>query len=485
MKISKLVSAGSLALALAGVASASQSSPAVLINIVGSTAFRNAVTAAEVATLSNVGTNLAGGHALASYTGSTAFNGSNQSGASQSNVYGYLSDGTTEVMYRNDWTGSAAGLIDLTQGNSTLTFIPTSATMSAVNGGGGTAYSSTLVTATPSVTLCDVDDTDIAESIKTQGTVGKSYSKTILSAALQDGGQTAGPNGCVAVITFEWVTGAVASGQSIPTNLTNMTTDNASALISGGNIPLSQFTGNTSDENNFVLLVGRSEDSGSRVTAFGEAQSGGIAATEGYGQSCQQYMLQQTGVAYPTSAQPAGYPSISTGTGLTSFKLWPTNWGIGGESSLAWASTGHSGYNGGGDVAAILNTPNPVVYSSFSSVPGSAQPSGVNSSSQLYFVGYLGVTDAAKVTNGRALTYNGVAYSTAAVIDGQYGFWGYEHLYYLTSATGSQVAIGSNQTAADALADTIFGLTSSQLSAGVNFSSMFASKGFAAGSAAN
>jgi len=193
-------------------------------------------------------------------------------------------------------------------------------------------------------------------------------------------------------------------------------------------------------------------------------------------------------VAYPTSAQSSGYPSISQGSGLTSFKLWPSNWGIGGESTLAWGSSGHSGYNGGGDVAAIIGTPNPVTYSSFSSVPVSAQPSGVSGSSQIYFVGYLGTSDAATAVTdgGRALSYNGVAYSAAAVEDGQYGFWGYEHMYYLTSATGSQVAIGSSQAAADALADTIYNSPIANLSsAGVPFTSMVAAKNLAAGSAAN
>ena len=52
-------------------------------------------------------------------------------------------------------------------------------------------------------------------------------------------------------------------------------------------------------------------------------------------------------------------------------------------------------------------------------------------------VTYLGTSDAASVNAGQVaprgnavdMKYNGVAYSAAAVKNGQYTFWGYEHLY--------------------------------------------------------
>ena len=37
--------------------------------------------------------------------------------------------------------------------------------------------------------------------------------------------------------------------------------------------------------------------------------------------------------------------------------------------------------------------------------------------------------------NAKELTYNGVAYTTAAVQNGQYTFWAYEHLAFNTSAS--------------------------------------------------
>ena len=41
------------------------------------------------------------------------------------------------------------------------------------------------------------------------------------------------------------------------------------------------------------------------------------------------------------------------------------------------------------------------------------------------------------MTNGTILTDNGVAYSTAAVENGTYTQWGYEHLFYRLSFSGT------------------------------------------------
>ncbi len=48
------------------------------------------------------------------------------------------------------------------------------------------------------------------------------------------------------------------------------------------------------------------------------------------------------------------------------------------------------------------------------------------------------------------MKYNGATYSEAAVIDGQYTFWGYERLFYRTGTTGTVKTFG------DAVASSIY-----------------------------
>jgi len=61
-------------------------------------------------------------------------------------------------------------------------------------------------------------------------------------------------------------------------------------------------------------------------------------------------------------------------------------------------------------------------------------------------VGYLGVNDAAKLVSngGVTLTYSGVSYSLAAVQQGGYTFWGYEHLMYKASLSGTPLSFATS-----------------------------------------
>ena len=69
-----------------------------------------------------------------------------------------------------------------------------------------------------------------------------------------------------------------------------------------------------------------------------------------------------------------------------------------------------------------------------------------------YYVTYLGLSDAYTAEHGGAtdLTYNGVAYSTNAVQEGQYTFWGYEHLDYTQGYTAP------GKTVADLIANKLY-----------------------------
>jgi hypothetical protein len=53
-----------------------------------------------------------------------------------------------------------------------------------------------------------------------------------------------------------------------------------------------------------------------------------------------------------------------------------------------------------------------------------------------FLISYFSLSDAANVTTGAQLSYNGVAESTAAVQQGTYTFWAYEHILSRAALTG-------------------------------------------------
>ncbi len=482
MKMLKFISTASLAVGLAGSASA-----ALVINVTGSTAFRTATTAGEITTLS-----FASGGAAANPV--AAYIGSNFEGATYSVIHGFLSDGVTEVYFRNNFTGATAGVTDLTNGNVNLTWIPIASIGSTTvnsSGVGGTSLStgSNTDTAAPQVSMDDEEFHDSAASIVTaQAPNGPGYANTILTSALQSGGTSTGANGGpVAAATFVWALGAISSGTQ---PFTNVTQEQGAALLKNGSLPLSNFTGVASDRTNFVLYVGRNEDSGTRCAYEAEHLGGGIAGSGAYGAGINQFMIKQSGVAYPGDPN---YASLTVGSNtVAGFQLWPkktsanVGWFVNTIPGLTWNTKGHSGYNTGGDVDVILETPNPVSTTGWavSDAPGGF----VLGTSKIYVITCVGASDSIKIVaagNGAtALTYNGVAYSENSVDQGQYSIWTTEYLYYLSSATGTQVAIGSAQAAADALADAIYNTPTSGLAnAGAKYSSIVAKKsGLPAGS---
>jgi hypothetical protein len=196
----------------------------------------------------------------------------------------------------------------------------------------------------------------------------------------------------VGVVPFKWCASAAA-----PAGLTNMTPQLAQATWVGvGACPLALYTGNSADQGTFVFATGRDADSGTRLTALSESGIGGATNVVQYDASNGNIYPDETinGIAY-------------------------TN-GNGGEAS-------------GGNLATKM----------FSSYAASN-----------IFVTYLGTNDASKLltsgTNpGKELTWNGVAYSDSNIKQGKYTFWGYEHLYYLSSLTGTA------KTVADTIANQI------------------------------
>ncbi len=197
----------------------------------------------------------------------------------------------------------------------------------------------------------------------------------------------------VGIVPFEW-----CRNNGAPTSINNMTSMLAQQILSGGALTMKCFTGNTNDENTLVYVIGRNYDSGTRVDNFSET---------GFG------------VGSPPNQSQV---FIGPGNVITNVKPYQAET-VDGISF----PVGQSGYSSGGNVSGALNA--------------AGSNSSTNTGNQGWIIGYLGVADANNVTNGTAgaMTWNGVAYSPAAVQNGQYTDWSYEHCVWNNNESANQV----------------------------------------------
>jgi hypothetical protein len=220
-----------------------------------------------------------------------------------------------------------------------------------------------------------------------------------------------------------------------PAGLTNMTPQLAQALWRAGNISLALFTGSHGDEATQVYATGRDPDSGTRLTALAETGVG---------------VFNSVSQLVPTNSSGAIISRTAPGpiAGVEPYPLEIIN-------TITY-DQGDGGYASGGDLAVAMEQNNTLAL-----IGG-------------YFVTYLGLSDAATAIAGGAqpINYNGVAYSPTTVEEGQYTFWGYEHLDY-RSNYGTLDANG--QAVADQLAGQILG-TDAVASSGLLLSSMRVSR---------
>lgn len=335
----------------------------------------------------------------------------------------------TETVVKCAWTGSVAGIVELSGAEAFTNTFPADSTLSSLTAGTTaqlpTGYA-TDATDYPTVAMADCPATEGGYVLASAGGTGKAGAYTAFkNATFVDAGDLvrAAPKPAVALVTFEWVLGPSDDG-SVP--ITNMTQQQAAALINNGYLSLMAFTGNPADKYNFVFLVGRNEDSGTRLEALAEGQTGFNPTVK---------QLEVNGVL------PSGTITTSNLTGLA---LMPASVSLYKESTITWNTKGHSGYWGGGDVAKMVacTTPNANVGTNGGLgglTPGLVSPipdgfdNGGTGTSKVYLVGYLGNADVTSALH--VLPYNGVSYSAANVQNGTYTFWNYEHCYYLNSGT--------------------------------------------------
>ncbi len=196
----------------------------------------------------------------------------------------------------------------------------------------------------------------------------------------------------------------------------NMTTNLFQRMWgSTGFIPLSMFTGNSGDDFTFIFATGRDANSGTRVI-----------------------YLSETGLGTTTPIQQ--YQYTTTGTDAATYDL---------DVISPFALNG--GYSSGGDIIRGLQaTPD---------ADGSMLVTGI------------AITDgnAAIAGGGVPLKYNGYDYSSDNVINGQYTYWSFEHLYYRSDLLAAKKTYANTLAAdvranAESFSDGAFKLTTLRVS---------------------
>ena len=302
------------------------------------------------------------------------------------------------------WTGSSAGFESVASGTITQKFIPD---------GTGT-------TGTPAVsqTNTEAHQPNFTLSDTFQATTPFNGTRTFFGAAGTGSPFTATysnlVNNQVGVEAYKFVAspGAAAAG------LTNITTAQAQALFKNGQLPLAFFTGNNADEGKWVYGLSRDGGSGSRLVAQTEIGLGATAVL-------QTYQPTITGGTVDSSGNQVG--GSDTTDSFDSVPLAPAEKV---PSTGIWAVQGNSGY-------AKFGTPsgqNGLLLAITSTPPAGA-----------LFVTYLNVPDGteAKAAGAQELTYNGVAFSNAAVNEGRYSFWSYEGLFAPATLSGNASTVAS------------------------------------------
>jgi hypothetical protein len=218
---------------------------------------------------------------------------------------------------------------------------------------------------------------------------------------------------------------APISNAGTPSNWTNVTTQQFKSLFKLGFLPLSVFTGDTSDTK-FVYATGRNDGSGTRTTYLAES---GLGITS----LVNQYLA-----------------TVTTSTTITTLRRVPA--GNGTNASTLWGQDvdGNGGYNSGSTLRGDLgktSTATTVLDADNSDLSGGA--------ADILILSFLSTADAvpARVAGAKILGWNGTILSSlntgttlsatdkAKVTEGAYTAWGYENLYYNGSLGTDQTAV--------------------------------------------
>ncbi len=221
---------------------------------------------------------------------------------------------------------------------------------------------------------------------------------------------------------------------SNPSFVPNITTQLAQQLYTGGSVSLAQFTGDwTNDGNKRVYAIGRNVDAGQR---FGAYLENGIGFNQG------------VSVWLPAITGQTTTSGITYGGTANTLAQWPVNT----QPGSFPVALGNGGYNSGATLAVPLTaTLGPDAYKLKYFDEDLQQDEFLFPNATAgYFIGYLtpgdansrvlGTTGVVPVANrGVALTYNGVANTTANVKNGTYTAWLYNRILKPQSLTSGPI----------------------------------------------
>jgi len=408
--------------------------------ITGSTAFRKAANSQIAAWVESQGTTNGGCGLVWSDTAGASPVGATDIAWSWTN-----GSGTNYIVAH--WSGSEGGIQNTAAPRGTKTYgylnVATPGLLSnpvafATGLGAGTTNSTNMLQTNGNIVF---SDTTQSSSI-----FKNTYAGTTYTSLTGCGTSTVSPQ--VGVVTFAWIVNSSANA-----NILNMTVENARNLLNLGTMPVALLTGSNSDTNSFVWLVGRDIDSGTRITTLGETGYGTSKAVKQYyvgsyngGTTNAVYLTPQTTINGVTEVKGNGGYASGSGSSPSGLVYQVKNYGILASGTSLTVDTNST--------ANATTGPN-------------------------YLLGYAGTGDAGKSNAAplRLLQYAGTTYSDAAVINGQYGFWGYEDLYYNASTTVANTVTVGNGIAA-AILGTPTGTSSTGLyNAGVQLSTMNVSRG--------
>ncbi len=376
MKLLKSIALGALALAAVSVASATT------VKVTGSTAFRKALYASII-------NQLGSGTVKVAYIGS-ALNGANQ--ATFTNGTDTVQCAMAGSVGGINWVVNDVNVATSIGGNTAQAWIKESVAAAgataAIGAGpgftitGGTGQSSVanfLIANPAGFDAASIADFCMSDSLQ-DSTPYDSASTGITLTQAQGGG--------LGVVQFLMAkgklrTGADAAFTAAYARLTNISALGFQNLSNLGAVPLSFFTGVDTDSAYNVVLVGRDNDSGTRLATTFETGIGSVDT--------------------PMSQFRAfdGANDVGSGTGTTV----KTMTGVGATA----------GYSSGGHVKKVLDA--------------AVDATAVFGGKPFIVVAYVGTGDAPTDSTQR-LTYQGVAQSDLATKAGQYTFWTYQQAYY-------------------------------------------------------
>lgn len=197
----------------------------------------------------------------------------------------------------------------------------------------------------------------------------------------------AGVNEGIAVQPFLWAANAAAAADGV----TNLNYNNAYNLFQNGYVTLNTFTGSSNSSSTNVVLTGRDNSSGTRITS----------------QQLSQWPTYNAINQYSIGGSTTDPTIANVGTGLN------------------WASIGNNGYSSGGKVGDAIAYPGagPAVgYLSFADAFSSFK-SGTTGAILLNWEGVSPFVGSANTVS------SSTTFDLNAVINGRYDDWSYEHLY--------------------------------------------------------